>query len=885
MFTRDRSRTLRFCRGLIALAGHLVPGHERHDWQREWDAELWHRLAALEDRGQLTFAQRTDVIIRCLGALWHAVWLRKREWSVSMVVQDIRYAARGLRKRPGFTLVAVITLALGIGANTAIFSLVNGVLLEPLPFEEPGQLVRIYDTNLERGVTSTPSSPANFLDWREDQQVFSDIAGFTLDQETLTEVQPAEAITGANVSAEMFRVLGVMPIRGRPFTRDEETPGNDRVVIVSHGFWERYLGGDPGVTSRNLSLNGEPYRIVGVMPPGFAFPTEDTRLWLPLAFHFDVSTSRGVHFVHVLGRLKPGTSLGLARSGMTALAAQMEAAYPDKLTGWGVRLVSLHEAVVGSVRTRILVLFGAVGLVLLITCANVVNLLLARAMSRSREIAVRIALGAGKTRLMRQLLSESILLAILGGAVSLVVAYGALNALLALDPGGIPRLDNVGLDGIAFAFAFGLSLIAGAAVGLLPSIRASRTNLHESLKEGGRSSSSGVVRSRVRSALVIAEIALALVLASGAGLLIRSFAGLQQVDSGFKSEGVVAMSVSLPRNRYPEDRDKSRFFGTLVERAGSLPGVVSAGVVTQLPLNGWAINFGFDIEGEPDPGPNEGPEGDFFVISPGYFRTMEIPLLRGRAFTASDVAESARVIIINRSLAERYFPDRDPIGERLLVSYGDGVAAEIVGVVSDVKQRALNVPPAPGYYLPVTQVAWSTMYIALRTKIEAGALVRAVREEVAALDPELSVTDVRTLEERVSASVASPRFNMFLFSAFAAVALVLAAVGVYGVMSYLVTQRTQEIGVRMALGASAAAVRRSISLQGLRLAGIGVALGLLAAFGLTRLLSSLLFGVTATDPLTFIGVSLILGAAAWLGSYVPAYRASGVDPTDALRAE
>ena len=867
------------------MAGHLVPGHERHDWQREWDAELWHRLAALEDRGQLTFAQRTDVIIRCLGALWHAVWLRKREWSVSMVVQDIRYAARGLRKRPGFTLVAVITLALGIGANTAIFSLVNGVLLEPLPFEEPGQLVRIYDTNLERGVTSTPSSPANFLDWREEQQVFSDIAGFTLDQETLTEVQPAEAITGANVSAEMFRVLGVMPIRGRPFTRDEETPGNDRVVIVSHGFWERYLGGDPGVTSRNLSLNGEPYRIVGVMPPGFAFPSEDTRLWLPLAFHFDVTTSRGVHFVHVLGRLKPGTSLELARSGMTALVAQMEAAYPDKLTGWGVRLVSLHEAVVGSVRTRILVLFGAVGFVLLITCANVVNLLLARAMSRSREIAVRIALGAGKTRLMRQLLSESILLAILGGAVSLVVAYGALNALLALDPGGIPRLDNVGLDGIAFAFAFGLSLIAGAAVGLLPSIRASRTNLHESLKEGGRSSSSGVVRSRVRSALVIAEIALALVLASGAGLLIRSFAGLQQVDSGFKSDGVVAMAVSLPRNRYAEDRDKSRFFGTLVERAGSLPGVVSAGVVTQLPLNGWAINFGFDIEGEPDPGPNEGPEGDFFVISPGYFRTMGIPLLRGRAFTASDIAESARVIIINRSLAERYFPDRDPIGERLLVSYGDGVAAEIVGVVSDVKQRALNVPPAPGYYLPVTQVAWSTMYIALRTKIEAGALVRAVREEVAALDPELSVTDIRTLEERVSASVASPRFNMFLFSAFAAVALVLAAVGVYGVMSYLVTQRTQEIGVRMALGASAAAVRRSISLQGLRLAGIGVALGLLAAFGLTRLLSSLLFGVTATDPLTFIGVSLILGAAAWLGSYVPAYRASGVDPTDALRAE
>lgn len=881
----DRSFTFHFCGGLIAAASRLVPAHQRFDWRREWKAELWHRKAALERRDSFTVAQRLDLILRCLGAVRHAVWLRKQEWSLAMIGQDIRYAVRGLRKRPSFTLITVITLALGVGANTAIFSLVKGVLLEPLPYPDSAELIRLYDTHLERGVTAGTSSPANFYDWRDQQDVFTDIAGFTVGSATLTEVRPPEAVRAANVSSQMFRVLGVMPARGRPFSREEEQPGRDRVVIVSHGFWQSYLGSDPRAVSRTLSLNGDAYQVVGVMPPGFQFPNNETQLWLPLSFDFDVPSSRGAHFVYVIGRLRPGTTLRQAQAGMSSLASRLESAYPDMNAGWSVRLTTLHDSLVGGVRTRLLVLFGAVGLVLLITCVNVINLLLVRAISRSREMALRAAVGAGRARLIRQVVSESVVLAALSGTLALALAYGALEGLLALDPGRLPRLDNVQIDWLAFAFAFGLSLVVGALVGLLPAVRAARTELFDALRAGGRDSALDFSKTRLRSGLVVAEIALALVLTTAAGLLTLTYSRLLGVESGFKSEGVLAFSVSLPGVRYPEEADKHRFFSSLVERTANIPGVVSAGAVTQLPLNRWAINFGFAIDGAPDPGASEGPEGDFRVVTGHYFETLGIPLLRGRAFSETDTRDSPRVILINQSLAQRYFPDRDPLGERLIVSYGDGQPAEIIGIVADVKQRALDVPVRPGYYFPLSQVGWSSMFVVLRTHLEPTAFMRVVRDEVAGLDPELSVTDIHTLRERVTSSVASPRFNMMLMSAFAALALLLAAVGVYGVMSYLVTQRTREIGVRLALGASTAAVRRSLSMQGLKLAGLGVGLGLLAALGLTRLMSNLLFGVSVTDPGIFMAAALILGTATWLGSYVPAVRASGVDPTEALRAE
>lgn len=800
------------------------------------------------------------------------------------IVADLRFGVRSLRRRPAYALVAVATLGVGMGASSAMFSIVNGVVLLPLPFPEPDRLVRVYDTDLARGRTSSTSSPANFVDWRDQQRAFAGLEAYVNGELALTDVQPPESFRGAAVSAGWFGTLGTLPALGRPFTRDEETFGNHRVAIVSHGLWQNYLGGDPGAVGRSLSLEGESYTVVGVMPPGFAFPTPDAQLWTPLAFDFDVSTSRGVHFITVIGRLAPGASVEAAEADLSVLMGRLAEAHPEQLAGWGVRLESLHQSIVGDVRPRILLFFGAVGLVLLVAVVNVANLAMARAVTRFREFAVRAAMGAGRWRLVRQLMAESVLLSAAGGIVGLLLATLTLRAVAAFAGGSIPRLENVSIDAWALAFAAMLSLAIGAALGVVPAIRAVRPGLSRVLREGGRGAGTGRGQHRLRGGFVVAQIALALLLAVGAGLLVRSFASLTAVDPGYRTARALTATVAAPSSRYPNPADRSRLFRDLTERLGAIPGVVSAAATTQLPLEGYGINFSYWLAGDDVP-PSERPNGDFRVVTPGYFETMGIPMLAGRPFTAGDAEDAPPVIVIDEALARLHFVNSDPIGQQMVLSYGEEVPRTIVGVVGDVRQRALDAQPSPGYYLPLAQVTWSSMRFVLRASVAPASLAEPLRREVAAVDPLLAVRDVRTLDERFTASVGSPRFNTFLLAAFALVAVALAVSGIYSVMSYVVSQRTHEIGVRMALGARAGDVRRSVSWSGLRLAAIGVAIGLAAALTLTRVLSALLFGISPLDPVTFAAAPLAFLAIAWLSGYLPARRASGVDPVIALKAE
>jgi putative ABC transport system permease protein len=812
------------------------------------------------------------------------------------LVQDLRHAFRGFVKTPGFTAVAVIALALGIGANSAIFSVVRAVLLRPLPFPEPDRLVMIWENHLQSGWHRGLVSPANFLDWKDQSQSFEAMAAYSPRGFNLTVGNETERIRGAVLSGEFFRVLRADPILGRGFLPGDGR-GGDRLALLSHGLWQRRFGSDPRVVGRPITLNSEAYTVIGITPPGFRL-AEPVEIWalaknvVPenpfLPPGVDITKVRGLHFFRVVARLKPGVPDAQAQAEMDAIALRLQSQYPDNNAGQGVEIVSLHESMVGDLRPALLVFLGAVGMVLLIACANVANLLLARAAARQREVAIRTALGAGRLRLIRQFLTESVSLALLGGGAGLLVALWGLDLLVALGPETLLGAGTIQIDGQVLGFTLALSILTGILFGLAPALKSSEAGLRGSLQEGGRGATTGPRARLTRNLLVVTEVALALVLLVGAGLLIKSFARLQRVDLGLDPSGVLTLFSAVPEVRYAEPPQRAEFYRQALERVASLPGVQVAGATTSLPLDGKGSELTFVIEGRPVPPPGQEPDSGYHQVSPDFFRALGIPLLQGRFFTEGDARGATGVAIINDTMARRHWPGEDPLGRR--ISFGTNERNEpewlsIVGVVGDVRYEGLHAEVTPDVYVSYLQAPSRAMTLVVRAVIDPASLASAVRREVQSIDPEVPLHHVRTMREVLSDSIATRRFNMILLASFAAVAALLAAVGLYGVMAYSVTQRTHEIGVRMALGARRRDVLRMVVGQGMALALIGVVLGLGIALATTRVLRNLLFGVTVTDAGTFAGVALLLASVALLACYVPARRATKVEPMIALRYE
>lgn len=795
-------------------------------------------------------------------------------------LHDLRYALRLLIKKPAFTAIAVITLALGIGANTAIFSVVNSVLLRPLPYPEPDRLVTMR---------SNQSLP-DFEDIRAQSRSFDYLGGAVITQplDYTGEAEPLQ-VQAALINADFFKALGVPAALGRTISDDEDRYGGEAVVVLTHSFWQRHLGGVRNAIGKTIPLSGVAYTIVGVMPADFVMPTESPDLWASVRVVLPVAAKhRGVHFMRTYLRLSPGVSLSQAQAEMDGIDDWLAQQYPEENRGRRTVLLSLHERVVGTSRSALLILFGAVGMVLLIACANFANLLLARAAGRRQEIVIRAALGAGRARLVRQMLTESTLVSIVGGVGGLVFAMWGVDLLAALKPANLPRLSSIGIDTWVLAFTLGVSILTGILFGLLPALSVSKLDVNEALKEGTRASTGGIARQRVRSLLVVSEIALAVVLLIGAGLLIKNLWRLSAIDPGFNPDNVLTMRIELPESRYREIPKQTQFRERLLDAVTSLPGV-QAGMVSELPMSGDRLMHNFVIEGRPPLSPGEEPELEARTVAGDYFETMGIPLLQGRTLTPQDREGTPAVGLVNESFVRVYFPDQNPIGARIAWARANPRQwMTLVGVVSDVKHYGFSLPELPAFYFPYLQLQqpWKRwMVLAVRSDQNTAALTSQVKSQIWSVDKAIPVTRLRSMTDVMTASLAAHRFNMTLMVIFSAVALVLAAVGVYGVISYSVTQRTHEIGVRMALGANAGKVLMSILRQGLQLAVAGVALGLVAAFVLTRVMSTLLFGVSATDPIIFVSIALILTGVALGATFIPARRATKVDPMIALRYE
>jgi predicted permease len=805
-------------------------------------------------------------------------------------MHDLKFAFRQLLKNPGFTAVAVLTLALGIGANTAIFSLVYGVLLRPLPYREPEQLVRVFQSSADQ--PRFPMSAGAFQDYRERNSSLSGLALYTRQDLELSQDGRAELLSALRITSGFFGVLGVQPLLGREFLREDEAPEHHHVVILSHGLWQRRFNRDPGIIGKSVMLTGEPFTVVGVMPAGVqhvggeyrSLPHgESVDFWWPVTLK--PQDDRGSHYMNAIGRLKPGMTPALALADFTRLAEGMAQQYPQTDSYFRIAVRSLHEEIVGSSRTTLLLLFGTVLLVLLIACANVANLLLARASAREREMAVRTAVGAGRWRIVRQLLTESVLLAAISSFVGILLAQGAMVALAKFGPEQLPRLQAVRLDGHVLLFTLGLTLLTGVLFGLAPAWQAGRANINGLLKDGGRAGVGGR-QLRLRDVLVTAEVALALMLLVGTGLLVRSFWQLQQTSPGFNPERVLTAMVSLPYTGYASQAERGVFLQKLLAEAAALPGVESVGLTSDLPWTGYDENNSFTIEGKTFP-PNEGAGGRYHFVSPDYFRTVEVPLLAGRFFNASDRLGQPQVLLVNRALAARYWPDESAVGKRITFSDSPKESdwRTIVGVVGDVKDRPESEAAVPAFYISLTQSPQRQVTLAVRTRAEPAGMVAALRETVQKIGPNVPLADIRTLNTLAEGAVAGRRFTFGLVGCFAATALLLAAIGIYGVLSYLVAQRTREIGVRMALGAQARDVIRLTVRQGMRPTLAGVAIGLVGAFALSRLMAGFLFGVSATDPGTFAASAFLLILVALLPCWLPARRASRVDPMVALRSE
>jgi putative ABC transport system permease protein len=796
-----------------------------------------------------------------------------------------------LLKKPGFTLIAILALALGIGANTAIFSVVNAVLLRPLPFANPDQLVLVWMDNRALGLKEDIHSYPNFMDYRSQNQVFENLTAYRGSSLNLTGTGEPERILGAAATASLFEVMRVAPIMGRAFTAEEDQKGHDSVIVLSYGLWQRRFGADKEIVGKSIVMSGKQRTVIGVMPPDFRFPSKDAQYWIPLAPSEDLMNSRGAFWLNVIGRLKDGVTLEAARVEMKTIASRLEQQYPEVNTNFGVNLVPLREQTVGQVRPALLILLGAVAFVLLIACANVANLLLGRAAAREREFAIRMAMGAGRLRIIRQLLVESLMLAGLGAALGLVLAMWGLDILKLIIPSDMPHLDQINVDARVFGFTLGVSVLTAIIFGLVPALQASQPDLNETLKEGGsKGATRGVRARRIRRLLVVSEVALALVLLVGAGLLLKSFSRLQKFNLGFRPEGLLTAKLQLPGSKYGEDDQVRAFYRQLFERLENVSGVESAGAITDVFLNKIANSSYFSVEGRPAVQPDQRVEVPIDAISPNYFQVIGTPIVRGRAFNEQDTEKTTNVVIINETMARRFFSSEDPIGRRF--KYGDLTNAEspwltIVGVVADMRRTGFESEIRPETFLPINQATPSGVTLVVRAagNADPATLTASLRNAVHEIDPDQPLFDIKTMNQWVSEIIAQRRLNMILLGTFAVVALLLAAVGIYGVMSYSVTQRTHEIGIRMALGAQRLDVLKMVLGQGMALTLIGVGIGLIGAFALTRLMSSLLFGVSASDPVTFFGVSALLTFVALLACYIPARRAMKVEPMVALRYE
>ncbi len=802
--------------------------------------------------------------------------------------QDLRYGLRTLLRNPGFCAVAVLALALGIGPNTAIFTMVNAVLLKPLPVPEPGRVVMIWGTRLQSGFDQLPVSGADYLAWKKQATSFDVMAAAFAIPEYGLNVSGAgepERVPAALASKEFLPALGIGPIAGRNFSADEDRPGGPPAVLISNSFWQRRFHSDPAAVGRTLTVDGVPRTVVGVVPHELGEMIA-ADLWLPTAI--DPNTpNRGNHMYGIVALLKKGVTPAQARAEMTVIAQRLERAYPATNTGWGITLSPLSEMFTGRIRPVLIILLGAVGLLLLIACANLANLLLARASARQKEIAVRAALGAGRGRIVRQLLTESMVLALAGGLLGLVLAVWSVHAVRGVVPEMFPLLQHMGVDLPVLAFTFGLSILTGLLFGLVPAWRSSRTDLNTTLKEaGGRSESAGGSH-RFGGAMLAFEVALAVLLSVSAGLLLRSFARVVAVDPGVRVSHVLTMAVTLPDAKYDTAVKRANFYKDLMERLGALPGVRSAGAVMFLPLRVSVLSFrigvnGFQIEGRRPVPQGQETSADYRIATPGYFPTMGIALRQGRLFDAHDGAGAKSVALINEAMVRQHFPRENPLGRR--ISAG-GAPMEIVGVVADAKLYSLDSPIEPAIYVPHTQHAGESMGLAIHTVGDPEAMTAAVRREIRKLDPEQPISRVLTMEQRLSDSLMLRRVSMLMLSVFAALALTLAAVGIYGLTAYSVSRRTHEIGLRVALGASRTQVLRLVVARGLVSSLIGAGIGLAAAFVLTRALSGMLYGVTATDPLVFAGVPVLLVGVSVTASYVPARKATRIDPLVALRYE
>ena len=812
--------------------------------------------------------------------------------------QDLRYGARMLFKHPGFAFVAVLTLALGIGATTAVFSVVNGVLLRPLPYAESDKLVTIWGNFLKLNIEQLPAKAAEFLDYRAQTQVFAQTEGYSPTDFNLNLTQGGpERVSGAQVTAGLFDLLGApQAIAGRWIALDEAQLGRDHVVVLSHGLWQQRFGGDRNVVGQTLHLNGEPYTVIGVMPTGFDFPAplaEAALLWTPVSFTpAQIAQREGPYYLHVLARLRDGVTVQQAQREMNALGQRFEREQPgyrgpnNADGGWRITVVPALEQVVGRSRQSLRLLLTIAAMVLLIACANVANLLLARATTRQRELAVRAAVGASRARIVRQLLVESVLLAALGGALGVLLASWGVDWLLALNPAALPRLSEIKLDRVVLGFSLAVSLLVGALCGLAPAWLAGRVDLNQVLKEGGAQVAGDRRQPLARQALVAVEIALACVALVGAGLLIRSFLQLQRVDRGLQSDHVLTGRLSLPAEKYREPAQIAGFYNELTRKLSALPGVEAAAISTQLPLSGRTMNDPFSIEGRALDFKNTATAGHQNV-SPAYFRALGIQALRGRDFNDSDTNDAPPVAVINERMARAYWPNEDPIGRRITLGLPrpENPWRTIIGIARDTPQRGLEVGAKPDWYLPSAQAPQRDVYLLVRASLEPIAFSRALREQVAALDPAQPITDIRTLDEVIAGTTAPRRFNTTMLGLLAAIALLLAALGSYSVLAYTIARRTHELGVRAALGARPSDLRRLVIWQGMRPVAVGVAGGLVAAWWLARLVRGLLFGIGASDPLTFAGAVLLLLIVAIAACWLPARRATRVDPLVALRHE
>ena len=850
----------------------------------------WQFLECEVSRVERPLARRLVKKQRATEQKGDAGKVRKGDGLMESIWQDVRYGFRMLIKKPSVTVIAVLALALGVGANTAIFSAVNAVLLRPLPFQDPERIVNVFAASPQnpdgRGELSYP----DFLDYRARSQTLEYISAYQISGAVLAAGDESVRVTGADVSADLFPLLGVEPLHGRVFTADEERPGAPAVVVLSYEFWQSQYAGDQGIVGRTVKMGGS-RTVIGVMPPGFRFPLETLnpmQYWMPMdqAGMARWATQRGAVFLTAVARVKPGVTVGQANAEMASLAASLEAAYPETNTNRTARIVSLHADLVRTVRPALLMLLGAVAFVLLIACANVANLLLSRASSRTKEIAVRCALGAGRARIVQQLLVESLMLSCLGGLAGLLLAMWGLNLLVAASPESLPRSDQIHLDASVLAFTFLLSTVTGIIFGLAPAIHAAKVDLSEVMKEGVKGAGVGVGRRRMRSALVVSEVALSLVLVIGAGLLVKSFLRLLAVDPGYDPGRVLALNLPLG-SKYAKPEQQAMFFGELIARAAQLPGVEAAGATTLLPLGNRDIVYSFDIVGRAPAAPGSGQSARYQIISPGYFDVMKMSLREGRGFSEQDTSNMPAAVVINEALARRFFPGEDPIGKRIISTEDEETPPrEIIGIVGDVRQLGLDEEAVPVMYVSYLQTPVSRMDLVVRSVSDNPAQIApAVRGLIRDLNPAQIVWQTRTMNELLAKSLAERRFTMSLLTTFAVIALVLAAIGIFGVMNYTVTQQTHDIGLRMALGAQRSDVLRLVVGQGMALVLTGLALGLCAAWALTGVLSNLLYSVSPTDPVVFLGVAGLLAGVALLACYLPARRAMGLDPMIALRYE